>query len=342
MRDISDKVRTLRVATAQAILKASSKTIMAIREHAIPKGDPLPVAKIAAIQAAKNCSQIIPYCHPMLIEFVGVEFQLHDTFIEVHVTVKAIYKTGVEMEALTGASAAVLTLYDMLKMLDEEMEISGIRLLSKKGGKSDFRMGHDQIRKSLRTAVVVMSDSIAAGRKEDFSGKLIVERLKLEGIEVLDYQVIPDDASRIQAMLIGYADEKHMDLVITTGGTGLSPRDNTPEVLKKIIDREVPGIAEALRDYGQERTPYSMLSRGGAGLRGKTLMINLPGSKNGVKESLDALFPFVLHAFKILRGAGHPAAASPSSQPSGPKETEHPPEIERHRYRSPDTPDYHL
>ncbi len=340
MRDISDKIKTLRVATAQAILKASPETIMAIREHAIPKGDPLPVAKVAAIQAAKNCSQIIPYCHPMLVEFVGVDIQLHDHFIEVHVTVKAIYKTGVEMEALTGASAAVLTLYDMLKMLDEDMEIGRIRLLSKKGGKSDFKAGHDQIRKSLRTAVVVLSDSIAAGRKDDLSGRLIVERLKQEGVEVVEYQVIPDDAARIQALLVSYADEQQMDLVITTGGTGLSPRDNTPEAMKAVIDREVPGIAEALRDYGQERTPYSMLSRGVAGLRGKTLIINLPGSKNGVKESLEALFPFVLHAFKILRGGGHPPQPPGSVQPKAPDA--HSSDIERHRYRSPDTPDYRL
>lgn len=338
MRDISDKIKTLRVATAQAILKASPDTIMAIREHAIPKGDPLPVAKVAAVQAAKNCSQIIPYCHPLPIDFVGVDFHLHDEFIEVKATVKAIYKTGVEMEAMAAASVAVLTLYDMLKMLDDTMEIGSVRLLSKKGGKSDFRTGHEQIRKSLRTAVVVMSDSIVSGRKDDLSGKLIVERLQQEGIQVTDYQVIPDDAEQIQTLLIAYADERQMDLVITTGGTGLSPRDNTPEAMTQIIDREVPGITEALRSYGQERTPYSMLSRGMAGLRGRTLIINLPGSKGGVRESLDALFPAVLHAFKILRGGGHPTQSSMQHRESG----THTSDIEKHRYRSPDTPDYRL
>ncbi len=328
MRDISDKSKTLRVATAQAILKASPETIMAIREHTVPKGDPLPIAKVAAIQAAKECSRIIPYCHPLPIDFVGVEFHLHDDFIEVQTTVKAIYKTGVEMEALAAASVAALTLYDMLKMLDEEMEIGTVRLLSKKGGKSDFKTGQEQVRKTLRTAVIVMSDSIASGRKEDVSGRLIVERLRQEGIEPEEYLIIPDDIHKVQAVLTICADEKHYDLVLTTGGTGLSPRDNTPEAMQKIIEREAPGISEALRGYGQERTPYSMLSRGMAGVRGKTLIINLPGSRNGVKESLDALFPSVLHAFKIMRGGGHGS--------------HHKEEIERHRFQSPDTPDFRL
>lgn len=338
MRDISDKIRTLRIATAQAILKASPETIMAIREHSTPKGDPLPVARVAAVQAAKDCSRIIPYCHQVSLDFVGVDFQLHDHFIEVHATVKTIHKTGVEMEALTAASVAVLTLYDMLKMLDEHMEIGSVRLLSKKGGKSDFKAGHEQICKALRVAVVVMSDSIAAGRKEDLSGRLILDRLKQEGIEVMEYQIIPDDAHQIESLLLHFADERHMDLVVTTGGTGLSPRDNTPETMRKILDREVPGITEALRDYGQERTPYSMLSRGVAGVRGKTLIVNLPGSKNGVRESLDALFPYVLHAFKILRGSGH---AVQQTSLAG-EATVLRPDIETHRYRSPDMPNFRL
>ncbi len=96
-----------------------------------------------------------------------------------------------------------------------------------------------------------------------------------------------------------------LDLVLTTGGTGFSPRDNTPEAMLRVIEREIPGIPEALRAYGQERTPYSMLSRGKAGIRGSTIIVNLPGSRRGVAESLDALFPGLLHAFGMLRGGGH-------------------------------------
>ena len=138
MRDISRKITTLRTAVAQATLRVSPSTIMLIHENKIPKGNPLEVAKVAAIQGAKNTSQIIPYCHPLPIDFVGVEFTVGETDIVATVEVKAIYKTGVEMEALTAASIAALTLYDMMKMIDDEMEILGVKLLSKKGGKSDF------------------------------------------------------------------------------------------------------------------------------------------------------------------------------------------------------------
>jgi len=301
MRDISAKVKTLRTATAKSVLKVSSATIQMIKDGKIPKGDPLPVAKVAAVQAAKNTSQIIPYCHPLPIDFVGVDFDLKKDSIEISATVKAVYKTGVEMEALTAASVAALTIYDMTKMLDEAMEISSTVLVSKTGGKSDFR----QKSNGLKATVLVMSDTIAAGKKDDQSGQLIVERLKNEGMEVVDYRIVSDDPSGIAAAINEYADDRRVDLIVTTGGTGTSPRDNTPQALTDLLDREIPGIAETMRAYGQERTPYSMLSRSIAGTRGSTLIIALPGSKGGVKDSLDAIFPAVIHVFKMLRGANH-------------------------------------
>ena len=133
LRDISKKISTLRTAVAQATLRVSPGTITMINEGKIPKGDPFPVAKVAAIQAAKNASHLIPYCHPLQVEWVDVEFETFESEIRSILTVKAIYKTGVEMEALTAASVAALTLYDMMKMVDEEMEITSVKLLSKKG-----------------------------------------------------------------------------------------------------------------------------------------------------------------------------------------------------------------
>ncbi len=302
MRDISPKIKTLRVATARATLKVSPATIRLIRERRVPKGDPLEVSKAAAVMAAKNTSQILPYCHTLLIDHVGVEFTLGEDQIDVETSVKVIHKTGVEMEALTAASVAALNLYDMLKMVDKTMEITSVRLISKKGGKTDFRRPSDL---GLRAGVLVMSDTVAAGEKDDRSGRLIFERLQKEGLEVASYNVIPDQPDTILETLTMFADELKLDLVVTTGGTGLGPRDNTPEVMEKIIEREVPGLAEAARAHGQERTPYSMLSRGRAGMRGQTLIINLPGSTGGVNDSLNALLPYLLHAFSIIRGGGH-------------------------------------
>lgn len=138
MKDITQKQSTQRRAIAQAVLHAKPETIQALRAGTLPKGDPLPVAKVAAIQAAKNTSQIIPYCHPLQLEHVGVDFKVEDDRITATVDVSAFYKTGVEMEALTAASAAVLTIYDMTKGVDPGMRITDHYLLSKTGGKSDF------------------------------------------------------------------------------------------------------------------------------------------------------------------------------------------------------------
>jgi molybdenum cofactor biosynthesis protein MoaC len=302
MRDISRKIKTLRAAVAQATLRVSPSTISLIKKDKIPKGNPLEVAKVAAIQGAKNTSQIIPYCHPLPVDFVGVEFTLGKSQIVVKVEVKAIYKTGVEMEALTGASIAALTLYDMMKMLDDNMEIMGVKLMSKRGGKSDFTVTKGR---RLRAAVLVMSDSVSAGKKKDESGKVIIARLQDYKITVTKYDVIPDDPKKIHDKLVWYADSLKLDLVITTGGTGLGPRDNTPEAVRKIIEREIPGVSEAVRAYGQERMPFAMLSRSVAGVRGKTIFVSLPGSKNAVIEGLDAIFPALLHSSNMLRGKGH-------------------------------------
>ncbi len=304
MRDISKKTTTLRTATAAATVRLDPATIRRIKEGTIPKGDPLQVAKVAAIQAAKETCRIIPYAHPMPVEAVNVEFELGEQEIDIRVTVKAVYKTGVEMEALTAASVAALTIYDMAKALDESLEIANIRLLNKEGGKSSFINAAES---PATAAVLVMSDSISAGEKSDQSGRMIVERLQAAGLRVAEYKIIPDDPETITSELSTLADERNLDLVITTGGTGLGPRDNTPEIMDKIIERPVPGIPEALRAHGQERTPYSMLSRGRAGIRGRTLIINLPGSRRGVAESLDALLPGLLHAVKMLAGGEHPA-----------------------------------
>lgn len=302
MNDITHKINTLRIATAEATVQLGSEaTAEAIRANAVPKGNVFEFARAAALLAVKNTSNVIPDCHPLPVESCKVTSELQGLNIVIQVEVKTIYRTGVEVEAMHGASIAALTMYDMLKPIDKNIEIQNIKLVNKKGGKSDFT---DIPKRPVRAAVVVCSDTVAAGKKEDKAGLKIAEILKGYGIEIANYQIIPDDAAQITEAVHTHC-QPGMDLLIFTGGTGLSPRDITPETVSPLLDREVPGMMEAARKYGQDRMPYAMVSRGVAGFKGKTLVITTPGSTRGAEETMQALFPYVLHLFRVAEGAQH-------------------------------------
>ena len=296
MIDITHKTNTLRIASAQAIVKVSKQeTIEAVNNKTVPKGDVLEMAKTAGLFAVKKTAEMIPDCHPMPIEQTNVSFKVKGKEICIEVQVKTIYKTGVEVEAMHGASVIALTIYDMLKPIDKEIEIINIKLLNKNGGKSDYNI---HFKNQLTAAIIVCSDSIHAGEKEDKAGKIIADKLNTLNINTDRFIVIPDDEEQIRKNVIKFCNEA-LNIVIITGGTGLSPRDNTPQAIATLIDKEIPGIMEAARSYGQTRTPYAMLSRGIAGMRKNTLILTLPGSTNGAKETMDALFPAILHIFRV-------------------------------------------
>ncbi len=300
-RDVSSKSLTLRSAKASASLIVAASTIDAIRRGATPKADPIGVAKVAGIQAAKQTSLLVPHCHQVPLDFIQVDVSLDDRAIMITSEVKAIWKTGVEMEALVAASAAALTLYDMLKGVDEDMEIRSVRLLEKKGGKSAIRDSGE----GLSSAVVVLSNSVSRGKRTDSSGLVLMERLKKLHFSDPLYRVLPDDRPTIEKELKSLADVEKCDLILTTGGTGTGPEDLTPEATLAVIDRRLEGVEETLRSFGQSRIPTAMLSRNVVGLRGSTLIINFPGSPSGAADGMDALFPAILHTFKMIRGGAH-------------------------------------
>lgn len=303
MVDITHKSNTLRQAIAQAtIIVSKQETVEAIQQKKVPKGDVFEFAKAAGLLAIKKTSDLIPDCHPLPIEFASFSYEIEDNCLHIKCEVRTIYKTGVEVEAMCGASIAAITIYDMLKPIDKGVFISTIRLLSKKGGKSDFKSLSSD---GLKAVVIVCSDTLAQNPNDDVSGKRVVDALTGHQIVVIRHEIIADDFTTIQAIAKDVSANEAADLLIYVGGTGLSQRDVTPEAIRPLLTKEVAGIMEAARTYGQQRTPYAMLSRGVAGFIDKTFVLTLPGSPKGAIETLDALFPQILHVFSVAKGERH-------------------------------------
>ena len=302
MVNITQKSSSLRIAIATATVSVSKpETIEAIEKRKVPKGDVFEFARAAGLLGVKKTSDLIPDCHPLPVEYTAISYEIKGLNLIITVEVHTIYKTGVEVEAMHGASITALTIYDMLKPIDKGVEISAIKLLKKSGGKSDLK----QLRfPEIKAAVVVCSDSVASGKAQDSSGKSIIAQLETYGIDTLSYETVKDEVSSITEKALRLCTEQHQ-LVIFTGGTGLSPRDVTPEAIASLIDRKIEGIMETARSYGQERMPYAMLSRGVAGFIGNTLVLTFPGSKKGVEEYMAALFPQILHLFDVNKGQKH-------------------------------------
>lgn len=316
MRDITHKQITLRTALATGIIFCSEGTIELIKSDKLPKGNLFDVARAAAFVGAKSTPQLLPHCHPVAIDGMDISFdflnkELHGEVFDPTIfsrsgivitgNAKSIGRTGIEMEMLVAVSVAALEIYDMLKPVDTQLEIGSIKLLEKKGGKSDRKKFFNT---PPTCAVLVCSDSTAAGTREDSSGKMIIDMLKTVNANVKHYMILPDDKEKIQQQIKEWVKED-VHFIFTTGGTGLGPRDNTVSAVKEILERDADGITEAIRNFGQMRTPLAMMSRAVAGAIAETLIVTLPGSTDGARESLEAILPAVFHARKMMKGGGH-------------------------------------
>jgi len=307
MINISHKKHTLRRAKATGKLLLDADTVKLIRDNNVKKGDIREIIKIAGIQGAKETSNRVMFAHPIPIDGVNISTELLEDGIKVTAEVETVWKTGVEVEAITAVTGALLNALDVLKPHTNDMTMTDIRVVRKTGGKNDFT---EQFDPPLDAAVLVISDSTYKGDREDKSGKIISELLQKYEIEIDTYEVLPDNKELIYDK-VNQLIEKEVNLIITTGGTGFGPNDMTPEAVRPLIEIPAEGIAEQMRSYGSGRTPYAMLSREVAGINKNSLIITMPGSSNGARESMQALFPGMLHIFRMMWGGGH---APPENQ----------------------------
>ena len=308
MVDVGGKPVTARRALARSVVRMRPDVLGSILDAGGPKGDVLVTARLAGIGAAKRTSELIPLCHPLPIDRVDVDLTPDRSAgsIEIRAEVRVTARTGCEMEALIAASVAALTVYDMSKALQRDIVIERVELLEKSGGRSgDYARDQPAATAEHEAVVVTCSNRSAAGERDDTSGPALVDRLQDAGLDVApEAVVVADDEEAIAALLARLADEGHR-LVLTTGGTGLTPTDVTPAATRRVIEREAPGLAELMRSAGMASTPMAALSRGVVGTRGSTLIANLPGSPKGATESLEALLPVIRHALDQLAGGDH-------------------------------------
>ena len=324
MIDVGGKPATRRVAIAGGEIHVGPAAFALIRDRALPKGDALMMAEIAGITGAKQVSSLLPLCHPLPLEQVAVETALDEARACVTVLCRASVtgRTGVEMEALAGVNAALLTLWDLTKMVEPNLRLDNIRLLVKTGGKAGVWLNPDGVPDALaaefaakpapvlagrRAAVITLSDRAVAGTYPDLSGPKLAAILADAGAEIVETRLIGDDRTALAAAIADIVATHAPDLLLTTGGTGVAPRDVTPDAIRPLLDREIPGIGELLRLDGTKYTPLSWASRAIGGTIGRTLVATLPGNPAAIVEGMDALLPTLLpHLLKIMNTGKSP------------------------------------
>lgn len=290
MRNISAKPNTLRTARAEARLRLPPACLRLLRAKKLEKGDALEIARMAGILAAKKTWELLPLCHQLPLTHAEVHYEFSAGQVRIETTVETVSGTGVEMEALTAASIAALTLYDLLKpVAGTDLEILNVKLLEKTGGKSDY----------VRSLKPVASGLLlVCGRTRPETVKQVRAGLQALGIRLAAAETVTAEElpARIRLALL-----RKTDFIATLGGTGIARDDHTVAAVRPLLDKELPGVMEAARGYGQNRTPYALISGGIAGLIGRSLVITLPGSSGGARETLTALGAGIVHILEGLR-----------------------------------------
>lgn len=323
MIDVGGKAPTARRAIASGRISVGRTVFELIAENKLPKGNALALAEIAGVQAAKNASQTIPLCHPLTLDQVLVRCRLDSSThsVVVECEARATAKTGVEMEALAGVSAALLTIYDLSKGTEPALLISDILLQRKEGGKSGIwthphpivsSSAQEVIRplfQGINFSVLTISDRVSSGYAQDGSGPAIIHFIENRKGRIISKAVVSDDEVKISHAILELS--KNSEILICTGGTGIGPRDVTPEALKRVAIQSIPGFGELLRKAGASQTSASWISRSEAALVGKTLVVLLPGSVKAVTQGMKTLEEILPHALQMIRGEKHSEESYP-------------------------------
>lgn len=317
MIDIGHKEVTCRKAVATGSIRLSSTTMQMIEKGDSPKGNILSIAEVAGIMAAKNTSNLLPLCHPLILESVRIWFDLDSEQVHANCEVVCSAKTGVEMEALVGLNICLLTIYDLAKAVDPVIEISDIYLKTKEGGKSGVWTHPKEIKapvesvkskdisfQNLKFAVGTLSDRASQGVYQDKSGELLRNFCRERSSVEEFYKVIPDEKDELHNLVMSAVEHK-VDVLLLTGGTGISQRDITPDVLKEISSKELLGFGELQRQFGSQFTKASWLSRCSAFVVKETLVVLFPGSPKAVQQGLDCVGSLIPHAVRMMRGEAH-------------------------------------
>lgn len=319
MIDVGRKRPTRRRAVACGTIFMNAKAFAALRDGTLPKGNVLALAEAAGIMGAKKTPDLIPMCHPLPLDQATIHCDLnaHECSVTVYAQAAAFAKTGVEMEAIAGVNAALLTIWDLTKGVDPNLKIGDVRLLVKTGGKSGTwinpngiphwlaeQLPSDECLKGKTAAVLVMSDRAARGEYADKSGNLLKELATAAGAHIAAYEVIADDEENIARSVLSLCKAHAPDILLASGGTGPGPRDVTPAALARVAERMLDGLGDLIRNESLHYTDTAWLSRATACMVGATLVIALPGSPKAVQECWDIISPFIGDALEKIKKQG--------------------------------------